>query len=43
MVIYRCDMADGIRRGLLSPFAYFGVPDYLDYKNIPCMAQRRTG
>lgn len=34
-LIYRCDVAEGIRRGLLSPFAYFGVPDEVDYENIP--------
>jgi superfamily II DNA or RNA helicase/diadenosine tetraphosphate (Ap4A) HIT family hydrolase/HKD family nuclease len=39
-VIYRCDMADGIRRGLLSPFAYFGVPDFVDYTNIPWRGNR---
>ncbi len=39
-VIYRCDMADGIRRGLLSPFAYFGVPDLVNYENIPWRGTR---
>lgn len=39
-VIYRCDMAEGIRRGLLSPFAYFGVPDFVDYENIPWRGNR---
>jgi len=39
-VIYRCDMADGIRRGLLSPFAYYGVPDFVDYENIPWRGNR---
>ncbi len=34
-LVYRCDVWDGIRRGLLSPFAYFGVPDEVDYANIP--------
>jgi superfamily II DNA or RNA helicase/diadenosine tetraphosphate (Ap4A) HIT family hydrolase len=32
---YRCDLAEGIRRGLLAPFDYFGVPDAVDYANIP--------
>jgi len=32
---YRCDLAEGIRRGLLAPFDYFGVPDEVDYTNIP--------
>jgi len=34
-LVYRCDLADGIGRGLLSPFRYFGVPDDVDYRNIP--------
>jgi superfamily II DNA or RNA helicase/HKD family nuclease/diadenosine tetraphosphate (Ap4A) HIT family hydrolase len=34
-LVYRCDLGDGIRRGLLSPFDYFGVPDEVDYENIP--------
>lgn len=34
-LVYRCDLTDGIRRGLLSPFHYFGVPDEVDYRNIP--------
>jgi superfamily II DNA or RNA helicase/diadenosine tetraphosphate (Ap4A) HIT family hydrolase len=34
-LVYRCDVAEGIRRGLLSPFAYYGVPDDVDYANIP--------
>ncbi len=39
-LVYRCDVADGIRRGLLSPFRYFGVPDEVDYANIPWRASR---
>ena len=34
-LVYRCDFPEGIRRGLLSPFAYWGVPDDVDYRNIP--------
>jgi superfamily II DNA or RNA helicase len=34
-LVYRCDLAEGIRRGLLCPFHYFGVPDEVDYANIP--------
>jgi superfamily II DNA or RNA helicase len=34
-LVYRCDVAEGIRRGLLCPFHYFGVPDDIDYRNIP--------
>lgn len=34
-LVYRCDLVEGIRRGLLSPFDYYGVPDEVDYANIP--------
>ncbi len=34
-LVYRCDLAEGIRADLLCPFDYFGVPDEVDYKNIP--------
>jgi superfamily II DNA or RNA helicase/diadenosine tetraphosphate (Ap4A) HIT family hydrolase len=34
-LVYRCDAFDGIERGLLSPFHYFGVPDEIDYAQIP--------
>jgi superfamily II DNA or RNA helicase/diadenosine tetraphosphate (Ap4A) HIT family hydrolase/HKD family nuclease len=39
-LVYRCDVADGIRRELLSPFAYYGVPDIVDYQNIPWRSNR---
>ena len=39
-LVYRCDLADGIRRGLLSPIRYFGVPDEVDYRNIPWRSNR---
>ena len=39
-LVYRCDMVEGIRRGLLAPFAYFGVPDVVDYENIPWRSTR---
>ncbi|MEP6494796.1 MAG: DUF3427 domain-containing protein [bacterium] len=39
-LVYRCDLVDGIRRGLLSPFDYFGVPDDVDYSNIPWRSNR---
>jgi len=29
-LVYRCDLAEGIKRGLLSPFDYYGVPDEVD-------------
>ncbi len=39
-LVYRCDLVDGIKRGLLSPFHYFGVPDDVDYSNIPWRSNR---
>jgi len=32
---YRCDLRAGIARELLCPFHYYGVPDVVDYRNIP--------
>ena len=37
---YRCDLARGIDEELLSPFRYFGVPDTVDYAQIPWRSQR---
>jgi superfamily II DNA or RNA helicase/HKD family nuclease/diadenosine tetraphosphate (Ap4A) HIT family hydrolase len=34
-LVYRCDLFEGIRRGLLSSFHYFGVADEVEYSNIP--------
>ncbi len=34
-LVYRCDLVEGVRDGLLAPFHYFGVPDDVDYANIP--------
>jgi superfamily II DNA or RNA helicase/diadenosine tetraphosphate (Ap4A) HIT family hydrolase len=34
-LVYRCDLTRGIREGLLVPFHYYGVPDEVNYKNIP--------
>lgn len=39
-LVYRCDLSEGIRRELLSPFHYFGVPDEVDYANIPWRSSR---
>jgi len=39
-LVYRCDVAEGIRRRLLAPFHYFGVPDDVDYSNIPWRSNR---
>ncbi len=34
-LVYRCDVPRGIEENLLCPFHYFGVPDDVDYANIP--------
>lgn len=34
-LVFECNAFDGIERRLLSPFSYFGVPDTVDYSNIP--------
>ncbi|WP_233155521.1 DUF3427 domain-containing protein [Sedimentitalea arenosa] len=39
-LVYRCDLAEGISRGFLSPFRYFGVPDDIDYAQIPWRSTR---
>ncbi len=39
-LVYRCDVVEGIRRGLLAPYHYFGVPDEVDYRNIPWRSSR---
>ncbi|WP_108258122.1 DEAD/DEAH box helicase family protein [Mangrovicoccus ximenensis] len=33
--VFRCDLFQGIEAGLLSPFRYMGVPDEVDYAQIP--------
>ncbi len=39
-LVFRCDLAEGVRKELLSPFHYFGVPDEVDYANIPWRSKR---
>jgi superfamily II DNA or RNA helicase/diadenosine tetraphosphate (Ap4A) HIT family hydrolase len=39
-LVFRCDVPEGIREGLLSPFHYFGVPDEVNYENIPWRSNR---
>jgi superfamily II DNA or RNA helicase/diadenosine tetraphosphate (Ap4A) HIT family hydrolase len=39
-LVYRCDVREAIARGLLSTFRYFGVPDDVNYENIPWRSQR---
>ncbi|MCO5170375.1 MAG: DEAD/DEAH box helicase family protein [Planctomycetes bacterium] len=37
---YEAGIGEGIGRGLLSPFAYFGLKDDVDYTNIPWRNRR---
>jgi superfamily II DNA or RNA helicase/diadenosine tetraphosphate (Ap4A) HIT family hydrolase len=39
-LVYRCAVPRGIELGLLCPFDYFGVPDDVDYTNIPWRSSR---
>ena len=39
-LVYRKDVVAGIESGLLCPFRYFGVPDDVDYSNIPWRSSR---
>ena len=34
-LVYRCDLVEGIAADCSVPFHYFGVPDEVDYANIP--------
>ncbi len=34
-MVFRCDAFEGIDAGLLSKFSYYGVPDEVDYAQIP--------
>jgi superfamily II DNA or RNA helicase/diadenosine tetraphosphate (Ap4A) HIT family hydrolase/HKD family nuclease len=34
-LVFRCDIFEGIEHDLLSRFSYFGIPDEVDYTNIP--------
>lgn len=38
-LVFRCDLYEGITRGLLAPFHYFGVPD-VNYAQIPWRSSR---
>ncbi len=39
-LVYRCQVPRGIELGLLCPYAYYGVPDEVDYANIPWRSTR---
>ncbi|MCO6455378.1 MAG: DEAD/DEAH box helicase family protein [Pirellulaceae bacterium] len=39
-LVYRRDILAGIEAGLLCPFQYYGVPDEVDYLNMPWRSTR---
>jgi superfamily II DNA or RNA helicase/HKD family nuclease/diadenosine tetraphosphate (Ap4A) HIT family hydrolase len=39
-LVYRCAVPRGIELELLCPYSYFGVPDDVDYRNIPWRSTR---
>ncbi len=39
-VVFECGLAAGVRKELLSPFHYFGVPDIVEYEQIPWRSRR---
>lgn len=39
-LVFRFDALEGIRRELLCPFKYFGIPDEVNYQNIPWRSSR---
>ena len=39
-LVYRCDLAAGMEENLLCPIRYYGVPDVVDYSNIPWRSTR---
>lgn len=39
-LVYRCGLREAIERGFLSTFRYYGVPDLVDYSNIPWRSRR---
>ena len=39
-LVFRCDLAEGMQAGRLCPMHYYGVPDIVDYTNIPWRSTR---
>lgn len=39
-LVYRCDVPRAIDLGMLCPYHYFGVPDTINYKNIPWRSRK---
>ncbi len=40
-LVFRCDLGEGVKANLLSPFRYFGIHDDVDYSAVPW--SRQTG
>jgi superfamily II DNA or RNA helicase len=40
-LVFRCDLGEGVKAKLLSPFRYFGIHDDVDYSAVPW--SRQTG
>lgn len=38
-LVFRCDLGEGVKANLLSPFRYFGVHDDVDYSAVPWSRQ----
>ena len=39
-LVFDATVSDGVKAGLLAPFQYWGVPDEIDYSNIPWRSAR---
>lgn len=39
-LVFQCDLLEGVSSGRLVPFRYFGVPDEVDYEQIPWRSSR---
>lgn len=39
-LVFQCDLFEGVESGRLVPFRYFGVPDEVDYEQIPWRSSR---
>jgi superfamily II DNA or RNA helicase/HKD family nuclease len=38
-LVFRCDLGEGVKANLLSPFRYFGIHDDVDYSAVPWSRQ----
>jgi len=39
-LVFQCDLLEGVSSGRLVPFRYFGIPDEVDYEQIPWRSSR---